>query len=91
MKGLVIDRDTGDLAVSGGSLVIGEIEGQVAEIVVKANRGDIKESPLIGGEAEKMLGGERDVLWAGRLKKMLRACGLEVRNVKISENEITIE
>lgn len=39
-----------------------------------------------------MLGGEVDVMWRGQVKKMLEACGLDVRKVSITEGGIiTVE
>ena len=87
----MIDRATGDLSVVGGSMIVGENDAQVAEELLVANRGDFKEYPLLGGEVGKMLGGERDVMWAPRVKKMLRACGLEVSRIRVTEQEIMIE
>ena len=91
MKGILIDRESGDLSVVGGSMIVGENDAQVAEELLLANRGDFKEYPLLGGEVGRMLGGERDVMWAPRVKKMLRACGLEVSRIRVTEQEIMIE
>lgn len=92
MNGILIDAASGDLLVEHGRVVIGDTDSQIAECVLVAMRGEWKESPLIGGEAKKMLGGQVDVMWRGEVKKMLEACGLDVRKVSISEdNIITVE
>lgn len=91
MKGILIDRETGDLLVRDRSMVIGDTEAQTVETVLVANRGEFKESPLIGGEAMQMLGGVVDVMWPGRVKKMLRACGVECERVKVDNGEVIIE
>lgn len=91
MKGILIDGGTSDLLVENGRLVIGDTEAQTVEAVLVANRGEIKESPLIGGEAMQMLGGVVDVMWPGRVKKMLRACGVECERVKVDNGEVIIE
>lgn len=91
MIGILIDRESGDVLVENGSLAIGDIEGQVVETVLVANRGELKESPLIGGEVRKHLSGGIDVMWPGEVKKMLRACGVECEQVKNENGEITIE
>lgn len=91
MKGILIDSETGDLLVENGGLVVGDTEAQTVEAVLVANRGDFKESPLIGGEAMQMLGGVVDVMWPGRVKKMLRACGVECERVKVDNGEVIIE
>lgn len=91
MKGILIDGGTGDLLVKNGRLVIGDTEAQTVEAVLVANRGEIKESPLIGGEVMQMLGGVVDVMWPGKVKKMLKACGVECERVKVDNGEVIIE
>ena len=91
MKGILIDSETGDLLVENGGLVVGDTEAQTVEAVLVANRGEFKESPLIGGETMQMLGGVVDVMWPGRVKKMLRACGVECERVKVDNGEVIIE
>lgn len=90
MKGILIDRETGDLLVKGGGLSIGDNESQVVEAVVMSHRGDFKEFPRIGGEIRSHLGGEADVMWPGRLLKQLRACGVECEKVTNDKGDITI-
>lgn len=101
MKGLVIDIDTGDLLVrkynSGTGVeacaeLYDNIEEQVVEHVLIAHRGEIKETPLLGGEIRRQLGGEKDVMWAPRVKNMLKASGVDVSKIIIAEdNTITVE
>lgn len=91
MKGILIDRETGDLLVRDRSMVIGDTEAQTVETVLVANRGEFKESPLIGGELTKQLSGGIDVMWPGEIKKMLKACGVSCERVKVENGEITIE
>ncbi len=92
MKGLVINPDTGDLLVESKAASIVDSEEQVVENVLLANRGEFKELPLIGAETRLQLGGERDVLWPTRAKKMIEACGVEVRKVSITDdNTVTVE
>lgn len=100
MKGIVIDMQTGDLLVrqynSGKSIdacaELSNVEEQVVEHVLAAQRGEFKELPLIGGEVRSLLGGERDVLWPNRVKSMIKACGVDVSKITIAEdNTITVE
>lgn len=92
MKGILIDTESGDLLIGQGGVVIGDTDSQIAEGVLVAMCGEWKEWPLIGGEVKKMLGGKVDVMWSGQVKKMLEACGLDVRKVSITEdNMITVE
>lgn len=92
MKVILIDTESGDLLVENSGVVIGDTEGQIAEGVLVAMRGEWKECPLIGGEVKMMLGGRPDVMWSGQVKKMLAACGLDIKKVNVSDdNIITIE
>lgn len=92
MKGFVTDIESGDLLVERGGAVVAENDMQVVENVLLANRGEFKEIPLIGAETRQQLGGERDVMWATRTKKMIKACGVEVRKVSITDDHtITVE
>lgn len=91
MKGILIDSGTGDLLVDHGGLVIGDTEAQTVETVLVANRGEFKESPLIGGEVMKQLGGGIDVMWPSRVKKQLKACGVACEELKMENGELTIK
>lgn len=85
MKGLIIDPDKNDLEIRSGHLAIGETSRQTAEAVVVSMRGEWKELPLLGGEAQIQLAGSGDVMWGGRVLEMLQVCGVECDEVKIVE------
>lgn len=93
MKGILIDIATGDLLVgAGGGIAVGDTEGQTAEAVVRTMRGELKEHPLLGGEAGRMRGGQPDVMWPGEVRQMLRGCGVECERVTMgSDGIINIE
>lgn len=91
MRGILIDSGTGDLLLENGGLVIGDTESQTVETVLVANRGEIKEFPLMGGEVMKQLSGGEDVMWAGEVRKMLRACGIDCELVEIKDGVVTIK
>lgn len=79
---LYLDPDTDDLAITpGGGLALGRPDTSIASIVVESARGELKETPLIGGDAVRQLGSPRQGLWLIRLRKMLRAAGLNAENV----------
>lgn len=91
MKGILIDVFTGDIYSNGSSLAIGNVDEQIAEVLLKSFRGEWKEYPNIGLEVYNMIGGKPDVMWGGIAKKQLRICGLSVRKIIIKDNTITIE
>ncbi len=91
MRGILIDSGTGDLLIENGGMVIGNTESQTVEAVLVSNRGEIKEFPLMGGEVMKQLSGGEDVMWAGEVRKMLRASGIDCEQVEIKDGEVTIK
>lgn len=82
MKGLVTEAQ-GDLLGAGVGAAVNDCAAQVVQTVLMANRGELKEYPLIGGEIFKQLGGNRDRFWPQEVKKMIRACGVAVSTVDI--------
>lgn len=81
---LYLDPDTDDLALTpGGGLALGRPDTSIASIVVESARGELKETPLIGGDAVRQLGSPRQGLWLTRLRKMLRTAGLGVDEVRV--------
>lgn len=83
---LYLDPDTDDLALTpGGGLALGRPDTSIASIVVESARGELKETPLIGGDAVRQLGSPRQGLWLTRLRKMLRTAGLGVDEVRVDD------
>ena len=91
MVGLLIDIETGDLMVKDGSMVVGDNTGQVAECVILAARGELKEYPLLGAEITKQLGGNVDPMFRSTTRQMLEECGVPAKRIIIKDNQITIE
>lgn len=91
MKGILLDIETGDLNIEGGMVQIGECTSQVAELVICANRGEIKEYPLVGVEIDRMRNGCVDRLWCAATKTMLQSCDIPVSQVKYENGALTIE
>ena len=92
MKGILIDAGTGDLLVERGGIAVGDTEGQTAEAVVLTMRGELKEHPLLGGEAGRMCGGQPVVLGGGVVRLMLRGWGVVCAGVTMeADGKISIE
>lgn len=83
--------ETGDLNITDGRLVIGQPQGTITELVTISNRGELKELPLIGGEAYRQLGAPKVNLWLTRLRKMLTAVGLSVSTLALNDDGLNIE
>lgn len=88
MNGFVLDRESGDLQVQHGGAIIEVNDGQVVENLLLGMRGDFKEEPLLGGEAVSQLGGDHDVMWPLRVKKMLRHVGVEVQGLRMDADGV---
>ena len=88
---MLIDPDTGDLQVKDGALALGDNTEQVAECVLLAARGELKEHPLVGAEITKLANGNGDPLWSNNAKQMLQTCGVPVSRVSIDDNRITLQ
>lgn len=80
MLGIQID-DTGDIAVKNGTIAIDNNSLQCVEQILKSNRGEYKEFPLVGGECVKLLHGSSSRFWANRAKSMCEAMGVPVKRI----------
>jgi hypothetical protein len=85
MNGILLDEQTGDLLMKNGELVIGEVDFQNIDFIIKANKGDFKESPLTGVGAEKYL---KSVGKTEELKREI-AVQLQAQGYKNPKIEIT--
>ncbi|MBQ9147681.1 MAG: hypothetical protein IJX68_08215 [Rikenellaceae bacterium] len=90
MTGIVVDASTGDLMVDRGELVMGETSQQVIEHALRAFRGEYREQPLIGAEADKQRNSVGSRLWCVRAKQMCKACGVTVAQVSIEDNNTIV-
>lgn len=90
MTGIVVDVGTGDLLVEDGRLVMGETSQQVIEHALRAFRGEYREMPLIGAEADKQQYGVGSRLWCARAKQMCKACGVTVAKVSMEDNNTIV-
>ena len=91
MKALYIDPETLDLALSPDGLLLGEPQATIAAIVVEANRGELKELPLIGGEAMRRLGSPNPSAWLTQLRKQLSSVGIDAKQIAIEPHSNTIQ
>jgi hypothetical protein len=91
MKGIILDHN-GDFVLSGGRIQVGEADGQIIENVLRANRGEFKEMPVIGGEAIKMLNGTpANPMWCANVKKQIQSVGVSVSAVEMNNHEIIVK
>lgn len=81
MNGIITSTKTRDLLLDHKTVAVTDCAAQVVETVLLANRGELKEFPLIGAAIRQHLGGNADRFWPQETKKMIRACGVAVNTV----------
>ena len=81
MNGIITSTKTRVLLLDYKTVAVTDRAVQVVETVLLANRGELKEFPLIGAAIRQHLGGNADRFWPQDTKKMIRACGVAVNAV----------
>jgi len=90
MTGILRNTD-GDLKIAGGSLQLGDVRLQVAEMVILSSTGEMKHAPVLGGNMIDSVNGSVDGFQVNRLKQMLKADGIDVKKLTVSGSNIFIE
>lgn len=90
MTGILIDSNC-HAVIEDGHLAIGDNTASTANLLIVSNRGDFKEYPLLGGEAQKLIGSSEAKMWAARLKKQLTQIGIDVSSLSVEDDQISIE
>ena len=99
MKGILIDendnlmvrpRRGSDHKINSG-LVIGNVDMDIAERIVRAWQGEFKEAPLLGGNIDNLSKGIYDPFFKGNMHEQLASEGINVSRVDITENGVEIE
>lgn len=90
MLGIVLDP-SGDIDVSQGTLRLGDVRAQTAQILLEAMPGELREYPLLGLGLRQMLAGERDKSWPLSAQKQLKHCGIPVSRVYMDNDTIIVE
>lgn len=89
MLGIIIEN--GDLQVSNEAMVIDNVDYQIAEAVLLAVPGELREVPTMGMNVRGILGGSVDTFFAGKLKTQLKTQHLNPTKVSMSIDEIAVE
>ena len=82
----------GDLAVSSGEMVVGNTTYQNEYIILKSQRGEIKEYPLMGVGIDDIVNDHDEAGWKMKIKEHLAMDGISVSKVDIntSTGELTL-
>lgn len=85
-----ITTQNGELVIVGGHLAITDADPQTAETVVLANRGELRDAPLVGGELTRMIGGPITSLQLTNLKQQIKSQGIDIRTVEYADGKLNI-
>jgi len=83
--------ESGDLAVKNGDLVIGESTNQHQRLLLKACKGEFKQTPLVGVGLINYLKDENPGQMKTEIRKQLKADKMVIKRLEIVNGEINIE
>lgn len=90
MKGIKIN-DVGDIMITNRTILLDECSNDVAERVLQAYPGEIKEVPTLGIFTQQQLNGSRNPFLRGDIRKQLTIAGLNVKKIEQIGENINIE
>jgi len=98
MKGIRINED-GDLMINprkvdgvvNRGLIIGDVDMDIAERIIRAWQGEFKEVPLLGGNIDKFYKGIDAPFLKGHIHEQLISEGINLVDLNITENGVEIE
>ena len=89
--GMQLDPSTGDLLLSGNSLYVGNTLYQNQFLLLRIQRGELKNDPMVGYGIDSDLGDDAgDTMQQKRLREQLAMDGLVPRQLKIKNGMITL-
>lgn len=90
--GIQLNPEDGDLMIVNGTILTGVTLQQNQHIILAAQKGELKEYPLLGVGISDMLHDEEDKsVWKRKIREELNKDGMKVRHLTIDENIIKIE
>ncbi|MDL2290426.1 hypothetical protein LJB95_03380 [Paludibacteraceae bacterium OttesenSCG-928-F17] len=91
-RGILLDTETGDLAIKvtrdaqgliTGGLVVGDIQKQNQAIIINMQPGEIKGAPQMGVGIDDMLLSSEALLYKHRIREQLEDDGYEIEHLEI--------
>ncbi len=100
--GILLDTETGDLDLSKGQMSLGDCRPQTAELLLRAEEGEIKEYPKLGLGIQRLLGASNSIgsmsvgastlgAFCIRAKKQLKHCKIAVSRIEFKDNQLCIK
>lgn len=81
--GILLDPSDGDLLLNGGALAVGNTLYQNQFLILKAQKGDLKEFPMMGAGIDDLSNDNDIVEWKRKIREELKKDGLTVTSVVI--------
>lgn len=88
--GIQLDAD-GDLLIANGSLSIGNTLYQNQYIILKAQKGDLKENLLMGAGVDDIANDDDTLGWQRVIREELARDGMKVSTLIIADSEMSIK
>lgn len=88
--GILID-DNGNIVVRSGSLAIGETTSQNQRIILEAEKGEIKEDPLLGVGVSSYLDDDDTSAFLREVRTNLRRDGQKVHSCKFVDGKLQLD
>ena len=89
--GILLDSATGDLQIKGKSLVVGHSLYQNQYMILKAQRGDIKEHPNLGVGIDDLANDNNIAEWKLKIREEFKKDDLRISQLDIKNNELIIK
>jgi len=92
MNGIMIESETGELAIKNGTLQIGNTDEQNIEMVLLSNKGEFKEHPILGaGLVNYKNSIDRELEITRQIKIQLGLLGYNHKKVSMENGVLTIK
>lgn len=81
----------GDLKIMNGSIQIGDTLFQNQYLILKSQKGDLKEQPLLGAGIDGLANDNDLVAWKKTIREELQRDGMKVSQLDINQSEIILK
>ena len=90
MRGVILDEDR-DLHIENGEVAIGEIDSQNLELLIMAEKGEIREAPLRGVGIRRYVDDEDPATLLQAIRNEVAEEGMVLDTIEIKNGRLNIE
>ncbi len=90
-KDILLDDNTGDLAIKGGDLFVGDSLDQEVGLILRLNQGELKSDPLLGPNLTSLLKGSDNERIKRKIKLNLELDGKQVGKINYDGQSVNID